>query len=110
MKEIRKILVGVDGSENSLRAAEMAADLAIKYGAQVSMVFVIGGQDYTMLEGKEVWADKASRIGEMELKKAVVVMDNAGVKYSTDVDRCEIFHRCRFRPPGKEVVGEGQGI
>jgi nucleotide-binding universal stress UspA family protein len=86
MKEIRKILVGVDGSENSMRAADMAADLAKRYSAQVHLIFVIGGQDYTMLEGKEVWAEKVSHIGEVELKKAAGMMDAAGVRYSKDID------------------------
>lgn len=86
MKEIKKILVGVDGSENSLRAAEMAADLAKRYGAQVSLIFVIGGTDYTMLEGKEVWTDQVSRIGDVELKKAEGMMVSAGVRYTRDLD------------------------
>ncbi|OPY30916.1 MAG: Universal stress protein family protein [Methanomassiliicoccales archaeon PtaU1.Bin124] len=86
MHEIRKILVGVDGSANSIRAAEMAADLAKRYSAETRLIFVIGGSDYTMLEGKEVWMEKASHIGENELKKAEDIMIAAGVKYTKDID------------------------
>ncbi len=35
----RKILVPVDGSENSLKALELAADLAKHYGSHVTVVF-----------------------------------------------------------------------
>ena len=86
MKQIKKIMVGVDGSENSIRAAEMAADLAKRYSAEVSLIFVIGGFDYPMLEGREVWGDKATHMGEIELKKAVDIMEAAGVKYTKDLE------------------------
>ncbi len=36
----RRILVPVDGSENSLKALELAADLAKHYGSHVTVLFV----------------------------------------------------------------------
>jgi nucleotide-binding universal stress UspA family protein len=38
---IRKVLVAIDGSEPGLRAARLAADLAVKYGAELHMVQVV---------------------------------------------------------------------
>ncbi len=40
MSAIKKILVGIDGSERSYRAASYAADLAATYGAKVTLMFV----------------------------------------------------------------------
>ena len=39
--ECRKILVPVDGSENSLRAAELAAEMANVYGAGIEYLYVV---------------------------------------------------------------------
>ncbi|MEM0233451.1 MAG: universal stress protein [Candidatus Nezhaarchaeales archaeon] len=41
MRKIRKILVGVDGSAASYRAAELALDLAHTLNAQVTAIYVI---------------------------------------------------------------------
>jgi nucleotide-binding universal stress UspA family protein len=41
MGKIRKILVGVDGSSTSYKAAEVALDLAIALNAEVTAVYVI---------------------------------------------------------------------
>lgn len=41
MNRIRKILIGVDGSATSYRAAEMALDLASALNAQVTAIYVI---------------------------------------------------------------------
>ena len=40
MGEIRKILVGVDGSKCSDAAAVFAGDLALKYGAEITLLHV----------------------------------------------------------------------
>ena len=37
---LRKILVPIDGSENSLRALELAIDFAMRYGSQISIIHV----------------------------------------------------------------------
>lgn len=37
---LRKILVPIDGSENSFRALELAIDFAMRYGSQISILHV----------------------------------------------------------------------
>ena len=38
---IKKILVPVDGSAHSVKAAELASDLAVKYGAEIVLLHVL---------------------------------------------------------------------
>ena len=38
---IKKILVPVDGSAHSIKAAELASDLAAKYGAEILLLHVL---------------------------------------------------------------------
>ncbi|MEW5841158.1 universal stress protein [Nitrososphaera sp.] len=45
-KPITKILVPVDGSETSMRAASLAVDVAGKYGAQIIVLHVINIDQY----------------------------------------------------------------
>ncbi len=40
MNHIKKLLLGIDGSENSYKAASFAADLAEKLGASVTLIYV----------------------------------------------------------------------
>jgi len=48
MKEIRKILVPVDFSENSPKLLQDAADFAEKFGASLAVIFVVQSfQDYS---------------------------------------------------------------
>jgi nucleotide-binding universal stress UspA family protein len=47
MPPIKKILVGIDGSEGSYRAASYAAELAAHYGATVTLMFVALDSIYT---------------------------------------------------------------
>ncbi|WP_338600666.1 universal stress protein [Sulfolobus tengchongensis] len=39
---MRKILVPVDGSENSLRALDLAVDFGMRYGSKVTIIHVCG--------------------------------------------------------------------
>ncbi|HTP24065.1 MAG TPA: universal stress protein [Anaeromyxobacteraceae bacterium] len=38
---MRRILVGIDGSETSLRAARLAADIASQFGAQLTLAYAV---------------------------------------------------------------------
>lgn len=83
---ISDILVGVDGSDNALRAVQVAADLAVLSQAKVDLLFVVGPAEYTMLTGREVWMNEGSKIGATELGKASEILKKMNVRHSTDVD------------------------
>jgi len=38
---MKRILVGVDGSEHSARAARLAADIALRFGAKLTLAYVV---------------------------------------------------------------------
>ena len=61
----RKILVPIDGSENSLRALDFALDLARRYGSRITVVYV-------SFMG-------SSKTKEDPLKKAEERVKNAGI-------------------------------
>ena len=85
--EIKRILVGIDGSSNSNRAASFAAEMASKFGASVTLLFVVSPSDHDMLAGKSTSMDEEKRgFGEQRLKKAESALTDAGVNFDTDIE------------------------
>ncbi len=107
MRKISVILVCVDGSPNSMRAAEMASGLAKNYGAKVQLLFVIGPTEHTMLGGKEVWTGDGENIGDVELNPACEVMKDAGVEYSRDIDFGHPVEKILERSEGTDLIVMG---
>ena len=84
--EIKRILIGIDGSSNSNRAASFAADLAKKYGAHVTILFVVAPSDHDMLSGKSSFVDEDKGFGEQRMEKAEMILKDAGVDFDTDIE------------------------
>ena len=85
--EIKRILVGIDGSSNSNRAAAFAAGVASKFGASVTLLFVVAPSDHDMLAGKSTSMEEGKRgFGEQRMEKAATIFDEAGVKFDKDVE------------------------
>ena len=105
LHKISRILVCVDGSPNSLRAAEMAGDIAKRYSARVDLLFVVGPTEHSMLGGKEVWGGEGENIGDIELNHAIEILKKAGVEVTRDVDFGhpveKILERSRGSRPGR---------
>jgi len=89
MDKIRKILVGVDGSSASYRAAEAALDLAAALNAQVTAVYVIPSPpaDYGRffdLSSLEVNEEEVERKIMHEVR---IMAISRGVKLETKISR-----------------------
>ncbi len=105
--KISRILVCVDGSPNSLRAAEMAGDLARLYSAKVDLLFVVGPAEHTMLGGKEVWSGEGENIGDVELNPAIEIVKKAGVEVTHDVDFGHPVEKILERSEGADLSHPG---
>ena len=84
--DIKNILVCVDGSSNSNRAATFAANIAKKFGAKVTLLFVVAPSDHDMLAGKSTFLDEYKGFGEQRLEKAEVIFTDAGVDFHKEVE------------------------
>jgi nucleotide-binding universal stress UspA family protein len=84
--EIGKILVGVDGSENSLRATEFAANIASRYGATITLFLAIAPSEAALFSGKDTYLPENEGIQQIRLKKAKSVAEAVGVAVKETVE------------------------
>jgi nucleotide-binding universal stress UspA family protein len=85
---MKRVLVAVDGSEPSLKAARMAADIALRFGAKLTLVHVVPKlllppdvYGLTIAEVEKEHRAYADRL----LEKAVASLEEPGIEISTAV-------------------------
>ena len=83
---LKRVLVGVDGSENALRAVEFAGALAKGFGSEVTLVLVLTPSDHDLLSGKATYMEKGARLGGERLKAAERLLEKLGVNYRSEVE------------------------
>jgi nucleotide-binding universal stress UspA family protein len=86
MTSLKHILVGVDGSENALRAVHFAAMLAKGFGSEVTLVHVITPADHDLISGKATYMDKDAKVGGERLRAAEQLLTKEGVTFHSDVE------------------------
>lgn len=87
MKELNAILVPVDASKASMRAVEIAADMAARYGARLTILHVIRDAPVpesllTMADVEKmvgIRADLMEFVGNKILKEATDIAKTAGI-------------------------------
>jgi nucleotide-binding universal stress UspA family protein len=83
---VRRLLVGVDGSENALRAVRMSAEIAKKEGATVTLLNVIAPSESALFTGRMTRPLQEETMGEERLHRAIEVMRSNGVEFETLVE------------------------
>lgn len=83
---LKRILVGVDGSENALRAVEFAGMMAKEFNSEVTLALVLTPSDHDLLSGKATYMEKGAKLGGERLKASEQALDRLGVKYRSEVE------------------------
>ncbi|HTP50336.1 MAG TPA: universal stress protein [Anaeromyxobacteraceae bacterium] len=85
---MKRILVAVDGSEAALRAARMAADVAVRFGARLTLSYVVPRlllpPDVYGLTIAEVEREQRAHADQL-IHEALVKLGASGVEVETSV-------------------------
>jgi len=85
---MKRILVAVDGSEAALRAARMAADVAVRFGARLTLAYVVPRlllpPDVYGLTIAEVEREQRAH-ADLLIHEALVSLGESGVEMETAV-------------------------
>ncbi len=84
--EKMRILVGVDGSENALRAVKLVAEMASRMGAKVILLNVIAPSEAALFSGKSSRPLQEKTMGDERLHAAVQLLEGSKVEYETAVE------------------------
>jgi nucleotide-binding universal stress UspA family protein len=80
---VERVLVPVDGSDESTRAVEYAVAIADRYGADLRAVYVLGEQVVRAIETGAIDEDEVAAEAESYLADVETLADEAGVALST---------------------------
>ncbi len=87
MPEFKKILVGIDGSERSYKAASYAAELAANYGAKVTLMFVASSSTYyDRFSAKPTYVPNEDILAGEIFNPAKKTMEEKGIAFETVVE------------------------
>ncbi len=81
-----RVLVGVDGSENALKAVKMAADLVSKLGGSLTLLNVIAPSDAALFAGKMTRDMSERTFGEERMHTAMDFMRRSKLQFDTQVE------------------------
>jgi nucleotide-binding universal stress UspA family protein len=81
-----KILVGVDDSENALRAVRTVGKMAAKMGCHVTLLHVITPSDAALFSGKSSPPFQDKTLDDVRLHRAVETIEKFDVEYDTVIE------------------------
>ncbi len=84
--EFKRILVGIDGSENSKRAAIVAADLAQLFQGTVTLVSVVKPGEYSLAVEDKAFIENLKEFHDSLVKAAREDIERPGVVVDTRIE------------------------
>ncbi|HUV25004.1 MAG TPA: universal stress protein [Methanomassiliicoccales archaeon] len=84
--EIKRILVRVDGSENSLRAVEFASEIVTRFNASVTLLLAIAPSDAVLFSEKDTYLPKNEGIHQIRLRKVENILNTKGIAMEERVE------------------------
>lgn len=103
-----KILVAVDGSQNSLRAVKYAAKLAknLRTKTSITLINVHDDDPLNLIKkytGNQAVKDYLAKLGQKELKSALKFLNSTKIKHSAIIEFghiastiCRVLHKEKF--------------
>lgn len=103
-----KILVAVDGSQNSLRAVKYAAKLAkdLRTKTSITLINVHDDDPLNLIKkytGNQAVKDYLAKLGQKELKSALKFLNSTKIKHSAMIEFghiastiCRVLHKEKF--------------
>ncbi len=87
MPAFKKILVGIDGSERSYKAASYAAELAAKYDAKVTLMYVASSSTYSdRFAAKPTYVPNEDILTGEIFDPAKRILEEKGVAFDTAME------------------------
>ncbi|MBI0584126.1 MAG: universal stress protein [Methanomassiliicoccus sp.] len=83
MTEFKKILLAIDGSEGSYKAASFAADLAARLGAKVTLLYVASDKDTDGFIAKPTYVTGENVLIAHRFDRAKKYLEEVGASYDT---------------------------
>ncbi|MFB6096307.1 MAG: universal stress protein [Haloferacaceae archaeon] len=106
---LNRVLIPVDGSEESTEALRYAMAIAAEYGADVHAVYVLENDVFQALEEGSIEGDEVAARGETFIETAEELAGEYGVEVTTST--AHGFSRNRLtRHPGSVILDLGEAI
>ncbi|MGD0817512.1 MAG: universal stress protein [Methanomassiliicoccales archaeon] len=84
--DFKKILVGIDGSENSKRAALAAADLAELFKGSVTLVSVVRPGEYSLAVEDKAFIENLKEFHDDLVEAVKEDIERSGIKVDTKIE------------------------
>ncbi len=81
MNDRRKVLVCIDGSDNSLRAVEFARDLLVSAGAHITLLVVVTPMDCDYFMEKTAPVCDVDAIAKAKSRAAASILKESGIDH-----------------------------
>lgn len=78
---MRRMLVAVDGSKNSVRAVEFASEIAAQFKAEVTLFLAIPPSDAALFSGKDTYFPRDKSLYDGRFAEAAKILEERGVNF-----------------------------